>query len=139
MELFFRNIPARTTHRELFLYALEGARHWWPFAPEPLVSYCELLDIEDEEHGIVEHHGLVSIPDSKAAERAIRRLNGRVFNGVPVAVREFTHRAPGDHRIKEKHLGSAHPAERRRVRLRIIRRGETRSVEERRDSMHQNL
>ncbi|MBU0500056.1 MAG: RNA-binding protein [Gammaproteobacteria bacterium] len=139
MELFFRNIPARSTHRELFLHTLEGARHWWPFAPEPEITHCEILDIEDEETGNVEHHGLVSIRDPRAAERAIRRLNGRVFNGQAVEVREFTHRSPGDHRIAEENLGFAHPRERRRTQLRVIRRGEARAVEEHKDSMHQNL
>lgn len=139
MELFFKNIPANTTHRQLFVHALEGARHWWPFAPEPEIIHCEILDIEDEASGNVEHHGLVAYYSPQDGERALRRLNGRPLNGREVEVKVFVHRTPGDHRIQERHLGFAHPAERRRSQLRIIRRGEARAVEEHKDSLHQSL
>lgn len=134
MDLIFSNIPANTTHRDLFLFAQEGARSWRPFARTPEITYCEILDIWDEDSGTVEYHGLVRFPDPEVAERALRRLNGRRFNGKKIFVREYLRRSPGDRRVTEDRLGRERPPERRRPNLKITARGE-RKVEVRKDNI----
>ena len=136
MELIFHHVPETTTHRDLFLFAQEGARSWWPFAPTPEITFCEILDIQDKETGSIEHHGLVKFSDPVMAERALRRLNGRNLNGKKILVKEYSHRSPGDHRLKEIVLGRERPPERRRSHLKVTNRGDKAAVDEHNDSIH---
>ena len=119
MDLFIRNIPQKATEKDLYKFVLEGLKSWWPFADDPEISRCEIIEITDPEYGEMEFHGLITIRDPRVGEKAIRKLNGKVFMGSTVAeVREYTHRSPGDRRVSNSRV-SQRPEDRRRKNLKI--------------------
>ena len=87
-------------------------------ASDPDITRCEILEVTDQETGQTECHGLVTFRNPKLGEKAIKKLNGKVFMGTAVAnVREYTHRSPGDRRFTRDNLGLRRPEERRRRNL----------------------
>lgn len=129
MDIFFRNIPAKTKLSDLEAFAAEGAKTWLSRS-EAQISRCEILEITDDETGITEYHGLVSVRDPKVGERMIKKLNRKVFMGKTIAeVREWSHRAPGDRRYREETLGMKKPDDRRRKSLTIEKKGEKEKAE----------
>ncbi|MBU0499674.1 MAG: RNA-binding protein [Gammaproteobacteria bacterium] len=128
MEILFSHIPSDTTPDDLYHFVQKEVRHWWlPFG-KPLILGCEILEVYDEESREYEYHGVVRFDDPVAAERAIRRLNGKIFNAQYVRAREFSRRSPGDRRfIDEDPFPTPmderrKPLDRRRPALQIKRR-----------------
>lgn len=128
MDLFFRNIPANTKAEELRGFIVDGVRGWRPWAPALEMSRCDVIRITHEDSGLVEFHGLVTIRDQQMAELVIKKLNGRMLKEVPIEVREYTYRSPGDKRYTEELFGVDRPSDRRRKNLKIERRIDNREV-----------
>lgn len=123
MDIFFRNVPRSTRGRDLYDFVAKGVKGWWPFAPDPGITRCDVLEITDMDTGKMEFHGLVTIRDPSLAEKAIKKLNGKIFMGSNIAtVREYAHRTPGDRRVSGRYLGQGRPMDRRRSNLRIVER-----------------
>ncbi len=95
MRIFIRKISTRTTRADLMRF-VEGAvksRFRMPLGTSAEVRACEIMEIYDLDLRTLEYHGLVEVFPDKAAEAAIRKLNGRLLNGRKVMVREYTHRS----------------------------------------------
>jgi RNA recognition motif-containing protein len=93
MILFVRNIPSHTLPDDLAHFA-ESAVENRLFSLTPgSITKCETLLIVDKHSNAFEYHGLVHIDNDKAAQRAIKLLNGNKLNGAVVSVREYFSRS----------------------------------------------
>jgi len=91
MLLFFRNIPASTRPNELYSYvAMAGSEDLIEQAKH--VITVDVMVIRDKRSNQLEHHGLVSVNSDEAGIRAIKNLNGLLFNGCEVLVRVYKQR-----------------------------------------------
>lgn len=93
MILFIRNIPATTRPHELRNFVAPAVgEETNPGGEQGRVLKAEVMVIRDRHSNVLEHHGLVVVNSEASGRRAIERLAGLAFNGVPVTVRKFNHR-----------------------------------------------
>ncbi|MBF0256412.1 MAG: RNA-binding protein [Gammaproteobacteria bacterium] len=124
MQVIFCHIPARATVEELLHFAESGARSLLHrIRGKPVVLACEILEVLDKADGSCEFHGLVTYASPALGEKAIARLKTKKFFGLPVNVRPYNHRSPGDRRVVPRKQGLNRPDERRRSNQVIVRRG----------------
>jgi RNA recognition motif-containing protein len=125
MEVFFSHLPAKTSRKELYDFAMKGAKLWWPFSAEPDVTEYEIIEILDPDTDTTEYHGIVNFRSPEVAERVIQKMNGKTLSGRSIEVREFVYRSPGDRRFKRDDLGINRPEEHRRNNLQVTKRSKS--------------
>jgi len=116
MILFLRNIPAQTRISDIAEFVTPALRGGW-FKRRGTIIKTEILTLHDKRVNAYEFHGLVEIEPERAAQLAIKKLNGRSLNGKIITVREY--------RIRTWHNDPLDPRERlrnnrRRKELEII-------------------
>ncbi|MDD5033658.1 MAG: RNA-binding protein [Methylococcaceae bacterium] len=88
MLLFIANIPGDTLHKELIEFigpVLKGGL----FQARGEIKYIKILAIKDHDNDSVEYHAVTSILPDSVALRVIKKLNGKVFRGKRIVIREF--------------------------------------------------
>lgn len=88
MIIFIRNIPPITKLSELESFVDSGLKRSF-FSPAGIITKTEILALKDKRTQLIEYHGLVYVEPDKAAQQAIKRLNGKIIHNKPVIVREF--------------------------------------------------
>ena len=91
MLLFFRNIPATTRPNELYFYVGMAVSEDLIAQAEQVIM-VDVMVIRDRRTNQLEHHGLVSVSSDAAGIRAIKNLNGLLFNDCEVLVRCYKQR-----------------------------------------------
>jgi len=110
MDIFVRGIPDATTRLDLLRFVSSALKPKWSqlqFAPLGEIKACEIFQINNQDNGLEEFHGLVRIEPASAALAAIERLNGECINSKQVLVRKFYHRATGQNRRDERETANA--------------------------------
>lgn len=119
MILFIRNIPATTRPNELRDYVAlalgEDLNDW-----SGRVLKAEVMVIRDKHTNKLEHHGLVQVDSDETGIRAIKNLNGLLFNNCEVLVRRYKDR---DNENDRRHDGHAVSQEIIEKRIQDRRRG----------------
>lgn len=93
MILFIQNIPPTTRPHELRNYVAPAVgEEAESGVEEGRVLKAEVMVIRDRSSNLLEHHGLVVVNSEASGWRAIERLTGLPFNGVPVLVRKYNSR-----------------------------------------------
>ncbi len=119
MIIIIKQLPSNSSAIELHNFvrpALKGHI----FRRTVPVQKLEIIKIHDVRHDTDEYHGLVHIDSQPAAERAIKKLDGRFFNSTQVSVKEYfpVRKSDKDRRSREpvyvKYLPEKRQAERRR-------------------------
>jgi hypothetical protein len=95
MIIFFRNIPLKTKKCEIASFIGKVFNHCFLGRPSTRLSIAdiEILSIQDVDSNTLEKHGLVRISPKEVAKRVIKKLDGTIFKGVYVTVREFISRS----------------------------------------------
>jgi hypothetical protein len=91
MLLFFRNIPAPTRPNELYFQVAMAVSEDLIEQAEQVIT-VDVMVIRDRRNNQLEHHGLVSVSSDEAGIRAIKNLNGLLFDGCEVLVRCYKQR-----------------------------------------------
>jgi hypothetical protein len=91
MMLFFRNIPAPTRPNELYAYVALAVSEDSKEQAKQLIK-VEVMVIRDKRTNRLEHHGLVSVDSDETGIRAIKNLNGLLFDGCEILVRCYKQR-----------------------------------------------
>jgi hypothetical protein len=65
-----------------------------PIIGTPSLDKCQILRIEDKQEETVEYHCLVSVEPEKTCQSLMRRLDGALLFGQPVAVKPYIKRSP---------------------------------------------
>ena len=102
MRIFFRNIPANTSPKELARYikpSLDNGIFKLFKTPGKIIK-IEIFEQLDTESNVVRHHGLVTIGPEKVAKRALKRLHRVPLKGRTIIVREFINRSGKNDRRK---------------------------------------
>jgi hypothetical protein len=89
------------------------------------IENIKILTLKDTLNDTIEYHGLVTIDSDAAANRAIKKLNRKVFKNRNVIVREYFHRSwHNDPRVNmhewNEELENKRKNNRRRSRLEVI-------------------
>jgi len=97
VRIFLPRIPASVTKNHLRYFAAEvlDGKFSLPFTTKPSLDNCEILRITDE-HGTVEHHGLISITPESAAHWFIQHVRGKMLDSKRVLAREYFDRKSDD-------------------------------------------
>ncbi len=95
MRLFFRNIPANTSPKELTRYIKPSLDRgvFNLFKSRRKITKIDILAQIDPDSNVVRHHGLVTIKPDKAAKRTMKLLNKIPFNGKSIFILEFINRS----------------------------------------------
>jgi hypothetical protein len=91
MIIILCNIPINTCHDEiidLFAPVIKGGL----FSATGDIKSVNLVAMKDKRTNALEYHGFVTLEPDNAALRAIKRLNGKQFKGMPLTVREYRER-----------------------------------------------
>ena len=102
MRLFFRNIPADTSPKELARYikpSLDNGIFKLFKTPGKIIK-IEIFEQIDPDSNVVRRHGLVTIGPEKVAKRAMKRLHRVPLKGRIILVREFNNRSGKNNRRK---------------------------------------
>lgn len=103
MILFLRNIPATTRPNELRDYVALALGEDLNDGTGRVLK-AEVMVIRDKRTNQLEHHGLVQVDSDEAGIRAIKNLNGLLFNNCEVLVRRYKDR---DAENDRRHDGGA--------------------------------
>ena len=125
MIVFLRRIPANIKKYEIAAF-LEPALKGGLFAKNGYIEEIKILTHRDKQKNTLEYHGLVRIEPEAAAERVIKKLNGKPINGKHIVVREyFSRNWHNDPRLSRSHPNITFPdrrkADRRRHHLEAVR------------------
>ena len=95
MKIFIRNLPSSTTQRELRIFAeqLLSPKWYTPFAVKGKILNCEVRKVKDQESGEIQYYGLMEIKPFKAAQMAIKKLNGQTLKGRRIEARKWHDRS----------------------------------------------
>jgi len=95
MKILLRNLPNSTTQRELRKLSERSVSPQWytPFSVKGKVVNCEVRKVKDQDSGLVEYQGLLEIKPFKAAQMAIKKLNGQKLKGRLVVARKWHDRS----------------------------------------------
>ena len=95
MIIFLRNIPPETKKYEIASFIDRVFKKCFPDMPSTaiLLEDIEILSIQDVDSNTLEKHGLVRVSPTEVAIRVIKMLDGTVFKGTHVTVREYINRS----------------------------------------------
>jgi hypothetical protein len=95
MIIFLRNIPLKTKKYEIASFIGKVFDHCFLGRPSATLSIedIEILLIQDVDSNTLEKHGLVRISPKEVAKRVIKKLNGTIFKGTHITVREYINRS----------------------------------------------
>ncbi len=92
MIVFLQRIPVKTVRQDIIDF-IEPVVIGKVFQKSGVIQDIEFLTLKDAQTKEVEVHVLVMISPDSAAERVIKKLNRKVFNGKHIAVREYHYRS----------------------------------------------
>jgi len=92
MIIILRRIPDNTQKHEISSY-LNPVLQGGIFQKSGYIELIKIQVIKDTRTNSLEHHALVTIDSDVAAERVIKKLNGKAFKGKHIAVREYVYRS----------------------------------------------
>ncbi len=95
MIIFLRNIPPETKKYEIASFIDRVFNKCFLDRPSTaiLLEDIEILSIQDVDSNTLEKHGLVRVSPTEVAIRVIKMLDGTVFKGTHVTVREYINRS----------------------------------------------
>jgi len=95
MIIFIRNIPPETKKYEIAGFIDRVFNKCFLDRPSTIIKieYIEILSIQNVDSNTLEKHGLVRIFPKEVGKRAIKRLDGTIFKGNHVTVREYVNRS----------------------------------------------
>ncbi len=100
MIIILRRIPDNTQKHEVASY-LNPVLKGGILQKSGQIELIKIQIIKDTRTNSLEYHALVTIDSDAAAERVIKKLNGKAFKGKHIAVREYVYRSwHNDPRIK---------------------------------------
>lgn len=91
MIVFFRRIPEQTNSQDI-IDLVEPIVTGRIYQKSGYIEDIKFLTLKDTQTKALEFHALVSIDSDIAAERVIKKLNRKLFNGKHIAVREYHYR-----------------------------------------------
>ena len=94
MKIFIPHIPSGLKRQELLTIIQGVVKPAWfaPFTKGGTVAKCNLIRILDMDTGRVEFHGVVDVYPQKAAEKVVKSLEGKVYNGHKLTARMWVDR-----------------------------------------------
>lgn len=104
MEILFSHIPKDIKPEDLCLFVKDSLKTFGFSFGVPPIERCDVLEIYDQETREYEYHGVIKFKDPAMAEKAMKKLSGKLLDGQYVRVREFYHRTPGDRRVHNGEL-----------------------------------
>lgn len=124
MIVFLRRIPANTKKHEIIDF-IEPVIKGGLFKKSGRIEDITIMVLKDTQTNALEFHGLVEIDSDAAAERVIKKLNRKVFNGKNIAVREYYQRSWHNDKRQNAHqwndeLVNKRKGDRRRARLEVV-------------------
>ena len=95
MIIFLRNIPPETKKYEIASFIGKVLNHCFLGIPSTKITIedIEFLSIQDVDSNTLEKHGLVRVSPKEVAKRVIKKLDGTIFKGDYVTVREYINRS----------------------------------------------
>lgn len=103
MIIFLRNIPGDTSRSEIVEFVTPAIKTWW-FRKKGEIVKVEMLCLRNTYNKLTEYHGLVHIKPDLAAQRAIKKLNGKFFRGKRILVRQYFIRSGTDRRSQQQNV-----------------------------------
>ncbi|MDD5630662.1 MAG: RNA-binding protein [Methylococcales bacterium] len=85
MIIFFRNIPPETKKYEIASFINRVSNSHFIIA----ITDIEILTIQDSNSKTLETHGLIRILQKEEGKRAIKLIDGKIFKGNRITVREY--------------------------------------------------
>lgn len=107
MIIFIRGISESTKKSELFDFVSPALVNRLRLVNGKVIK-AEILILQDRKTKLVEFHGLVTVDSEKAGRLAIKKLNGSLFKGKHVVVREYIERSWKNDR-RENHAEKVDP------------------------------
>lgn len=107
MIIFIRAIPELTKKSDLLAFVSPRLVNKLRFINGRVLN-IEILVLQDSKIKFVEYHGLVTVDSEKAGRLAIKKLNGTLFKGKRVIVREYVERSWKNDR-RENHANKFDP------------------------------
>jgi len=107
MILFIRGVPESTKISELRDFVSPALVNRMRLVNGKVLK-SEVLILQDKKTKLVEFHGLVTVDSEKAGHLAIKKLNGDLFKGRRVVVREYVQRSWKNDR-RENHAEKVDP------------------------------
>jgi hypothetical protein len=110
MIIFLRNIPPETKKYEIasFISRVFNA------CIKISIMDIEILSIQDSNSKTLEMHGLIRILPKEKGKEAIKMIDGKIFKGNRITVREYVIRS-GHNDPRNKHPGTTINFEERRI------------------------
>ena len=141
MHIILVRIPPDTTPYDI-AHFLDNALKGSLFARKGIIEKIEIQILQDNRTNTMEYHGLVTIEPDTAAQRVIKKLNRKAFNGKHIAVREYHIRTwHNDPRLIPKPLNFKFPdhrnKDRRRSHLQVLTHDSVRFTESK--TFHRSL
>jgi hypothetical protein len=117
MIIFLRNIPLKTKKYEIANFIGKAFNHCFLGRPGTKISIedIEILSIQDIDSNTLEKHGLARVLPKEVAKRVIKKLDGTIFKGIPVTVREYINRSAHNDPRNELHLDTTIKIKERRA------------------------
>ena len=117
MQLFIGRLPHELSKQELCRFIAHRIRKKGPlrlFQKNKVAFDCKIMVMRDKDTGGTEYFAVVSHLPYKIAQQAIENLNGTLFNGEVVEMREYRVRSwKNDRRQLESETQPEHIRERR--------------------------
>ena len=125
MWIFIRNVPVRTTKKELNHFMYKGLRGplGFSFTRTAELKHCSILCITDKDQNTVEYHGLAEIESIDSVKTIIQRFNGKTLMGKEVEMRRYHQRTLNHDRrdlfsdVRERNVEERRMRDRRRRNL----------------------
>lgn len=92
MTLFIRGISEYTKKSDLWEFVAPELNNRLRLMHSKVVK-SEILILQDKNTKSIEFHGLVHVNSERAGRHAIKKLNGKLFQGKRVAIREYIQRS----------------------------------------------
>ena len=89
MIIFLRNIPPETKKYEIASFINRVSNSHFIIA----IMNIEILSIQDSNSKTLETHGLIRILPKEKGKRAIKMIDGKIFKGNRITVREYVIRS----------------------------------------------
>jgi hypothetical protein len=89
MIIFLRNIPPETKKHEIASFINRVSNNHFMIAAMDI----EILSIQDSNSKTLETHGLVRINPKEEGKKAIKMIDGAIFKGTRITVREYVIRS----------------------------------------------
>lgn len=107
MIIFIRGISERTKKSDLTAFVSTTLTNRLRLISGKVIK-SELLILQDKRTKLLEFHGLVHVDSERAGQYAITKLNGTLFQGKRVVVREYIERSWKNDR-RENHAAIVDP------------------------------